>query len=448
MADTIFEPAGQAVHERVASAVEAAIAEGRYRTGDKLPTHRALAQEFGVSIGSVTRAIESLSVRGIVRGEVGRGTFVETLPTFGDGQGPIDLSVNAPAPVISVEQMAAASALATTRALALTNGGYVDPAGTDQQRRVVADWQGRARDTVFDADALVLCNGAQQGLYLAMASLADRVGTVIMERAGFPGAIAAANSVGFKTRSVASDDEGPVAERLERLLTETGPALIYLTPVCQNPLGFEIGPERRAALAAVIAQHNAYIIEDDIYGLYARKGGPLFRDLLPERTFYVTSFSKSLTALVRLGVIAPPADFLPALRKRLRAESWGLPPYAVEMGVALIEGGVAERATSDLRHLAATRLALARNVLGIAHPPMPEGSPHVWLPLDALRAEQVVRRAGEAGVKLSSPAAMQVNEMPVDGVRVCLMAPERTATLERGLAIVARILAEKEEIVV
>ena len=66
----------QPLHERLAHAVEAAIAEGRYRPGEKLPTHRQLAQQFAVSIGSVTRAIDALSARGVVRGEIGRGTFV------------------------------------------------------------------------------------------------------------------------------------------------------------------------------------------------------------------------------------------------------------------------------------------------------------------------------------------------------------------------------------
>ena len=78
----------------------------------------------------------------------------------------------------------------------------------------------------------------------------------------------------------------------------------------------ETGPVRRAALAGVVDKRNSYIIEDDIYGIYAGKGGPLYRELLPERVFYVTSLSKSLTPLVRLGVVAPPADFAGAVRKR------------------------------------------------------------------------------------------------------------------------------------
>src|SRR5690349_2331869 len=121
MSDTITSSAatmslpdnGQPVHERLAGAVEAAIAEGRYRPGERLPTHRQLAQQFSVSIGSVTRAIDSLSTRGVVRGEIGRGTFVLAREEAAAEPGClIDLTIHAPPPILSAQRMAEATALA------------------------------------------------------------------------------------------------------------------------------------------------------------------------------------------------------------------------------------------------------------------------------------------------------------------------------------------------
>ena len=451
MTDTISrifpEDAGLAVHERVASAIAGAIAAGQYRPGDRLPTHRALARQFSVSIGSVTRAIEALSARGAVRSEVGRGTFVLAPAGAGEEGGAIDLSVNAPPPLLSAAQLAAASQRANDRALRLAHGGYVDLAGTAEQRAAVAGWLSRHRGPLA-AEDILLCNGAQQGLHLALASLTGRVKAVVTEGASFPGAIAAAGNLGLPLLAVAHDGEGPVPAALEAVLAASGPAAVYLTPVCQNPLGYETGPERRAALAAVVARHGGYIVEDDIYGVYATERGPLYRALLAERTFYVTSFSKSLTPLVRLGVIAPPAEFAMAVRKRLRAESWGLPPYAAELGVALIETGAADAVLPALRAEALARLELARAVLGLGAVPMPAGAPHLWLPMEPLRAERLARRAGEAGVRLGAPSAMQVGPEPVSGVRLCLMAPRERAALERGLRAIAGLLAGDEEVVV
>lgn len=436
-----------AVHERVANAVEAAIAEGRYRAGDKLPTHRALAQQFSVSIGSVTRAIDTLSARGVVSSEVGRGTFVRQMAVPGAEAGVIDLSINAPPLLITAAQLAQASSMANDRVLRLAHGGYGDFTGTAAQRTSVAGWLG-ARRSRLAADEIVLTNGAQQALHLAFASLRDRVGTMVTEGVSFPGAIAAAGNAGLTLLPSARDEEGLLPEALARLLGTARPAAVYLTPVCQNPLGYETGPARREALARVVAEHEGFIVEDDIYGVYATKGGALFRDLLPERTFYVSGFSKSLTPLIRLGVLAPPPDFLAAVKKRMRAESWGLPPYAAEIGAALIESGAADAALVALRGEARARLAMTQEIIGLETVPMPDGAPHVWLPLDPLRAEQMSRRAIEAGVRLGAPGAMQVGPEPVAGIRLCIMAPANRGVLEKALRIVARLLVEEEDVLV
>ena len=437
---------GQPLHERVAGAIEAAIADGRYRAGQRLPTHRQLAQQFAVSIGSVTRAIDALSARGVVRGEIGRGTFVLGQGDNDDG-GVVDLTINAPPPVIGLQRLSEATELANRQALALPHGGYGDLSGTERQRGIVAGWLTETR-TALRPDELLLCNGAQQALHLAFATLRDRSKIILTESATFPGALAAAANLGMAMAPVAHDAEGMVPEALDRALAATGARIIYTTPVCQNPLGFETGPQRRRELADIAALHDAVIVEDDIYGLYAAKGRLTYRELVPERTFYVTSFSKSLTPLVRLGVIAPPAALLAAVRKRMRAESWGLPPYVAELAVAMIEIGLGREAAVALRAEGLARLELTRATLGIASVPMPDGAPHLWLPMTPLKAEQFARRASEAGVRITPPTATQVGEAPVSGVRLCIMAPPARPMLARALRVIAGILGSDEDVVV
>ena len=444
--DTIALPeSGASVHERVAAAVEAAIAGGRYRAGERLPTHRELARQFSVSIGSVTRAIDALSARGVVRGEIGRGTFV--LERAADDGGVIDLTINAPAPVVSAARIAEATELANRHALALAHGGYVDLSGTERQRGLVAGWLTESR-TPIGPEEILLCNGAQQGLHLAFATLRETVEVIFTEGASFPGALAAAANLGMRVAPVAHDAEGMMPEALDAALGASGPAALYLTPVCQNPLGFETGPERRRAIAAVAARHGAVIVEDDIYGFYAARGRLTYRELLPEQTIYVTSFSKSLTPLIRLGVIAPPPRLMAAVRKRLRAECWGQPPYAAELGAAMIETGLAAEAADALRAEAKGRLELSRALLGLGAVPMPDGAPHLWLKMPPLKAEQFARRASEAGVRITPPSAAQVGSEPVAGVRLCIMAPPTRAVLERGLRVIAGILDSEEDVVV
>jgi len=81
-----------------------AIAEGHLPQGARLPTHRALVERLGVTTATVTRAYIEAERRGLVRGEVGRGTFVRagdrTAGRFDFGlqvrPGTIDLALNLP----------------------------------------------------------------------------------------------------------------------------------------------------------------------------------------------------------------------------------------------------------------------------------------------------------------------------------------------------------------
>jgi DNA-binding transcriptional MocR family regulator len=124
-----------ALHERLASAVEQWIREERFQPGDRLPTHREIARQAGVSIGTVTKALDLLSHRGILRGEVGRGTFVnETrIAAAASRDGVIDLAINGPPHVIAEETFRAAAERAMRNSLALPYGGYAGPRGTAQQ---------------------------------------------------------------------------------------------------------------------------------------------------------------------------------------------------------------------------------------------------------------------------------------------------------------------------
>src|SRR5690606_35371630 len=55
-----------------------AIHEGLLETGERLPTHRRLADDLRLSVQTVSRAYEELIRRGLAHGEIGRGTFVQS----------------------------------------------------------------------------------------------------------------------------------------------------------------------------------------------------------------------------------------------------------------------------------------------------------------------------------------------------------------------------------
>src|ERR1700676_2947920 len=77
---TIWQPrladASGPLYRRVALAVREDLATGRLAAGTRLPTHRELARALKITVVTASRAYREAAAWGLVRGEVGRGTFV------------------------------------------------------------------------------------------------------------------------------------------------------------------------------------------------------------------------------------------------------------------------------------------------------------------------------------------------------------------------------------
>ncbi|MGO4389085.1 PLP-dependent aminotransferase family protein [Microvirga sp. 2YAF29] len=435
------------LHERLADAIESAILRGNLKAGQRLPTHRELSKGFEVGIGTVTKAIDSLSRRRIVRGEIGRGTFVEDAETP-QVQGPIDLSINAPPPVIKPDVLAAAAERAARYAASLPHGGYVDLTGTPDQRATLAAWLNRTRLEGLDADDLILCVGAQHGIFLSFADLSSITPSIATEAATFNGAMVAAENLGLEVLPVSYDEEGMIPGDLDRVLKQGACKAIYTTPVCHNPLGFETGLQRRKDILAVCRKHGAFIVEDDIYGFYGTKGRITYKSLAPDLVYFVTSLSKVLSPVVRTGIILPPSERRPKVALRLRAEIWGASSLAIGVGCALVESEADIRAAEFLRAEAKERLKLTAGIIGLPSLPMPDGSPHVWLPIPLLAAEKLARRAREHGVRLTPPDSMVVEGSSAGGIRLCVLAPSGRNELERALRTIKGLIANPDEAVI
>ena len=63
-------------YQRVAATVATAIEAGRYKPGQRLPSERDLAEEFGVSRPTIREAMLALEIRGMVKARHGSGIYV------------------------------------------------------------------------------------------------------------------------------------------------------------------------------------------------------------------------------------------------------------------------------------------------------------------------------------------------------------------------------------
>ncbi|MGH3244237.1 MAG: GntR family transcriptional regulator, partial [Spirillospora sp.] len=90
-------------YRRIADEVAADIVSGRLRPGDRLPPQRAFARGRGIAASTANRVYRELGRRGLVVGEVGRGTFVRAaerpaVPALAEpADARVDLEVSYPA---------------------------------------------------------------------------------------------------------------------------------------------------------------------------------------------------------------------------------------------------------------------------------------------------------------------------------------------------------------
>src|SRR5688572_14550040 len=93
----------------LADAIAGDVQSGKLRAGDRLPPQRDLADALGVNVTTITRGYTEADRRGLVRGEIGRGTYVRP-PAFAVPQmqaaGLVDLATNALLPQAHAGELA------------------------------------------------------------------------------------------------------------------------------------------------------------------------------------------------------------------------------------------------------------------------------------------------------------------------------------------------------
>jgi DNA-binding transcriptional MocR family regulator len=441
------------IHRRIVAALEADIAAGLLAPDARLPTHRRLAEQLGVSLGAVTRAYVEAEAKGLITARVGRGSFVASSinPSRSGGEdgSSIDLSLNLAPSAPAQAHLAEALTRLRRRSDLGDHAGYAPLAGFEAHRRAAATWlatTGRWRD--LDWRRIIECGGAQQAIAISLAAVCRPGDAVIAEAATFTGLKALAAHMDYRLVGADLDGEGLSPEALDRAAAESGARVAYIQPL-QNPTGRIMSLERRRAIVEVARRRGLMIVEDDLYGAYASELDlPPLATLAPEQVFYVSGLSKSLSPGLRIGYCVPPlaGDWLDRCLGSLRAIAFGPPGFGGLIAVQWIEDGTALEILSAHRSALTARTALALSVLGeAAERPPNAGATHLWLPMSDLDAERAAARALREGVLITPPTAHMLPGARDYGLRVCLGATPDLPALERGLKVLARALSERAD---
>ena len=157
-------------------------------------------------------------------------------------------------------------------------------------------------------DEIVITAGALEALNLSLQAVTEPGDWVVVENPCFYGALQALERLRLKALSVATDvKEGIDLTALEAALQNYPVKACWLMTNGQNPLGFTLSAEKKAALVALLARYNVMLIEDDVYSeLYFGREKPLPAKYWDHQdmTLHCSSFSKCLVPGFRIGWVA------------------------------------------------------------------------------------------------------------------------------------------------
>ena len=430
--------------------LEKDIESGALKSGTRLLPQRDMASQLGLSVGTISKAYSEAESRGLISGEVGRGTFVLRRRPTVNSESPsstLNLALNVPPHTGEDELIASILEDIVADGALKRLLGYLPHQGVLHHRESMVGWLAQL-GVPTDADHLFITHGGQHGLSIALGMVTSPSGVVLTERFTYSGMIALSAQNGYRLHGVDCDKYGLLPDALDRAFIETKARVLFSTPTLQTPTGTTMPEERRQEIAAIIRRHDAYLLEDDAYAfLFAAPPRPISL-LLPERSFYILSFAKCLAPGLRIAAMVVPDQFRDRSNNAVRATGWMASPLMAEVVTRLIHSGDLMRQVQLKRAEAARRNAIADEVLGNWLPVVSETPGfHCWLPIPAGRTLiALVAQAAQAGITLAPPGALQQVDRGTLGVRICLGHPKTHAELRRALVELRRILESAEEL--
>ena len=198
---------------------------------------------------------------------------------------------------------------------------------------------------------------------------------------------------------------------------------------------------RREEIAQIARTYEIQVIEDDCYSI-AQSNYPAIRALAPERTWYIGSLSKSVSAALRFGYVICPVEMGRAGRLTAQHSFFGVAKPVTDLCLELMTSGAADTLRRDVQAAFADRLEGVVNILGAHDISWQPGLPFVWLRLPSgWRASTFAREAENEGVlvRSSDEFALMHGRAP-NAVRLALPGNHSRKEIEGACLRLAQLL--------
>jgi DNA-binding transcriptional MocR family regulator len=450
-------------YKMVAATIRKAIENKDLEVGAKLPPVRELAYTLSITPGTVARAYTILTDEGLLEAGVGRGTFVADPQTQNDGFAPIEVdviahnsnandgyAVNMFSPHLpSVGQAQLIRRLLAQIAQDPPSGlmHYPSRAGALPARQAALKWLSQAPLGRVSEEEIVLTNGGQNAISMILqAILRGRRPVVLVEELSYPGFRRAAELLRAEVVPVPMDDHGVIPEALDALARQHEAQVFCTSPEVHNPTTVFTPLDRREAVVAIARKRGFFLLEDDCYR-HMPAQAPGYRMLAPDRTWFVTSISKSITPALRIGIAVAPEGQVADLRRAVEHGFFGLATPLLDLSAVLLGHPQLPQMLDALQQVTGDYIKAAVNILGSYSLNWRHPVPFLWLTLPpGWRAASFCQAAEAQGIQIRSAEeyACRTSRTP-HAVRLAVNAGVTLATYEAALMRLRHLLDNPPE---
>ena len=413
--------------------------------GARLPSVRAQAKHLQVSVSTVAEAYERLVAEGVILAKAGSGYYVLgsvaplALKQTGTAQeraiDPLWISRQAleaeeqllrpgcgwlpPNWLFEDGMRRALRAVARSDAASLSE--YATPLGLPSLRALLAR---RLSSTGLDVspEQVMLTESGTHAIDLICRFFLQTGDTVLVDDPCYFNFHALLKAQRVKVVGVPYTEHGPDLQAFQAALAEHKPRLYITNSGIHNPTGATLSPVTAHRLLKLIEGSDTVVVEDDIFAEFELTPAvrlSVFDGL--ERVIQIGSFSKTLSASVRVGYVAAKPEWLEGLVDLKIATSFSGGRMAQELvWHALTDSGYR-------KHLDAMRVNLAQamqtvlpklRALGIEPLVLPQAGMFLWCRLPAgFDAAQVAQACLQQGVVLAPGNAFSLSQQAADCVR-------------------------------